>query len=104
MLAFISTEIHKSFKPFFNPEATDKDKAAARAQLAKRFDYLAGRSRGGYLLDSSPGVADFYLFVMLTWARKNALEIPQALSEFHDRVKALPAVRKAFEHEGLGNP
>lgn len=103
-LAFISTEIHKSFKPFFNPEATEKDKAAAKTALAKRFGYLADRLYGGYLLGGSPSVADFYLFVMLTWARKNSLEVPQALSEFYDRIKALPAVRKAFEHEGLGVP
>ena len=29
MLAFISTEIHKGFKPFFKPDATDAEKAAA---------------------------------------------------------------------------
>ena len=30
MLAFISTEIHKAFKPFFKPDATEAEKAAAR--------------------------------------------------------------------------
>ena len=39
-LAYISTEIHKGFKPFFSG-ASDEDKAAAGKTIRKRMDYLA---------------------------------------------------------------
>ena len=47
-------------------------------------------------------MADCYLFVMLTWAAKNKLEVPSTLSAFSDRMKARPAVKKALSEEGLG--
>jgi glutathione S-transferase len=101
MLAFISTEIHKSFKPFFNPDAGDKEKDAAKQTIAKRLKFLADHLHGGYLLGSDATVADFYLFVMLTWAQKNGLEIPTALTVYFDKLKTRPSVRRAMEHEGL---
>ncbi len=101
MLAFISTEIHKSFKPFFSPDATDKEKSAAKQTIAKRLAYLADHLYGGYLLGNDATVADFYLFVMLTWARKNGVEVPKALGEYFDKLKVRPSVRRALEHEGL---
>lgn len=101
MLAFISTEIHKSFKPFFNPEATDREKNAARETIAKRLSFLADHLYGGYLLGNEATVADFYLFVMLTWAQKNGVEVPKALGEYFDKLKVRPSVRRALEHEGL---
>ncbi|HZY21430.1 MAG TPA: glutathione S-transferase N-terminal domain-containing protein, partial [Beijerinckiaceae bacterium] len=49
MLAFISTEIHKAFKPFFNPEAVQAEKSGAMQTLHKRFGFIAGQIRGDYL-------------------------------------------------------
>ena len=100
-LAFISTEIHKSFKPFFTPGAVDADKAKAGEAIAKRLDLIAGEMDGDYLFGSNASVADAYLFVMLMWAKKNAVEIPQPLMAFFDRMKARPAVQLALKHEGL---
>lgn len=68
-LAFISTEIHKSFKPFF-AGAGDSDKAKAGEMIGKRMGYLADTMKGDYLFGSTVSVADFYLFVMLLWAKK----------------------------------
>jgi glutathione S-transferase len=90
-LAFISTEIHKSFKPFF---------AGGRAE-EKRFGYLADTIEGDYLFGDKVSVADCYLFVMLLWADKNQIEVPAKLSDFAERMEARPAVRKAMEHEKL---
>lgn len=100
-LAFISTEIHKSFKPFFMPGASDAEKAKAGEAITKRLTFLAGKLGGDYLFGSDAGVADAYLFVMLMWARKNAVEIPASLSAFFDRMRARPAVQLALKHEGL---
>lgn len=104
MLAFISTEIHKGFKPFFNPDAGEAEKSAAREVLAKRFGYIAGAMKGDYLFGSRLSAADCYLFVMCLWAQKNALTLPDPLPAFVKRMKQRPAVRLALEHEGLAEP
>jgi glutathione S-transferase len=99
-LAFISTEIHKSFKPFF-AGASDADKAKASELIVKRMQYLADTLQSDYLFGPSVSVADCYLFVMLLWARKFGVEPPPPLAAFRDRMMALPSVQKAMRHEGL---
>ncbi len=99
-LAFISTEIHKSFKPFF-AGAGDSDKAKAGEMIGKRMGYLADTMKGDYLFGSTVSVADFYLFVMLLWAKKFGVEPPAPLVAFRERMMTLPSVQKAMKHEGL---
>lgn len=103
-LAFISTEIHKSFKPFFKPDAAEAEKTAAAEILGRSFGYLAGRMTGDYLFGARFTVADAYLFVMCLWAQKNGLSLPEPLPAFVARMKTRPAVRLALEHEGLAEP
>lgn len=98
-LAFISTEIHKSFKPFFSG-ASDEDKAKAGELIGKRLSYLAERMQGDYLLGDFT-VADAYLFVMLMWAQMMGLKLPEPLPAYFARVKARPAVQTSLKHEGL---
>ena len=99
-LAFISTEIHKSFKPFF-AGASDADKSKASELILKRMSYLADTMQGDFIFGSKVSVADCYLFVMLLWAKKFSLAEPEKLNAFHDRMKTLPSVQKAMKHEGL---
>ncbi len=99
-LAFISTEIHKSFKPFF-AGGGDSDKAKAGEIIGKRMGYLADNMKGAYLFGSTVSVADFYLFVMLLWAKKFNVEPPAPLVAFQERMMTLPSVHKAMKHEGL---
>ena len=99
-LAFISTEIHKSFKPFF-AGGSDADKAKAGEMILKRMGYLADTMQGDFLFGAEVSVADCYLFVMLLWARKNGLEVPAPLAAFRDRMMELPSVKTAMTHEGL---
>lgn len=99
-LAFISTEIHKSYKPFF-AGAGDSDKAKAGEVIVKRMGYLADNMKGDYLFGSAVSVADFYLFVMLFWASEFGVEPPTPLVAFRERMKTLPSVQKAMKHEGL---
>lgn len=99
-LAFISTEIHKSFKPFFAGGA-DAEKAKAGELIVKRMQVLAETMGGNYLFGPAVSVADFYLFVMLLWAQKFGVEPPAPLAAFRDRMMHLPAVQKAMHHEGL---
>jgi len=101
-LAYISTEVHKSFKPIFTPGSSDEDKAKAGEMVAKRLTYLAETMKGDYLLGDTMTVADAYLFVMLLWARKNAIAIRDPLPAWFERMMARPAVAAALEAEGLG--
>ncbi len=99
-LAYISTEIHKSFKPFFSG-ASDDDKAKAGATITKRLGYLSDTMVGDYLFGPDLSVADCYLFVMLLWARKNGVSMTPHLDAFRDRMAIRPAVQTAMRHEGL---
>ena len=49
-LAYVSTEIHKSFKPYFTPGATEDAKASAGQTILKRLTFIAERLNQDYLL------------------------------------------------------
>jgi glutathione S-transferase len=99
-LAFVSTEIHKSFKPYFSG-AGDDEKAKAAQVIVKRMRYLADTMQGDYLFGDAVSPADCYLFVMLLWANKLQIDAPAELIPFRERMMARPAVQKAMHHEGL---
>jgi len=99
-LAFISTEIHKQFARVFRP-SSDAEATAAREKIAQRFALVAKTMRGEYLFGDKVSVADAYLFTMLTWAQKMSVELPPELQAFYKRMRERPAVKLAFEHEGL---
>lgn len=99
-LAYISTEIHKGFKPFFSGAGND-EKAKAGETIVKRMTWLADTMEGDYLFGDAVSAADCYLFVMLLWAQKNALTVPDKLVAHRDRMMQRPAVRMAMTHEGL---
>ena len=99
-LAFISTEIHKSFKPFF-AGGSDEEKAKAGAVIVKRMTYLSDTMRGDYLFGGGVSAADCYLFVMLLWVAKLHIDAPAKLVAFRELMMTRPAVQKAMSHEGL---
>ena len=99
-LAYISTEVHKSYKPFWR-NGSEADKAAAGAYITKRLQYLADRVAGDYLLGDKPSVADFYLFVTLLWADKFGVTIPDALVPIYGNLRARAAVQATLAAEGL---
>jgi glutathione S-transferase len=101
MLAYISTELHKSFKPFF-VGASDADSAKAGAYITRRMQYLADGLSSDFLFGEHPSVADFYLFVIMRWAGKFGVEIPSRLAGLRDLVEARPAVLAAMRAEGMG--
>jgi glutathione S-transferase len=100
-LAYISTELEKSFEPFFMSDSMWPDKANAAFYITKRMQYLAGSLRGDYLFGDRPTVADFYLFVTLRWADEFGVEIPEKLRGLRRRLEARPAVQAALKAEGL---
>jgi len=103
-LTFIGTEIHKTFSPFFNPATPAEWKAMCRANLERRFGYIAEQLAGqDYLMGADFSVADAYLFTVMGWAKYIELDLSQwpALAAYHARVAARPAVVAAMKAEGL---
>lgn len=98
--AYISTELHKGFHPFFHG-GTPEEKAEAVVNIGKRLDYLAEGMTGDFLLGPTISVADAYLFVILTWARRNKLQLPAKLDAFYARMLSRETVRTALAQEGL---
>jgi glutathione S-transferase len=101
MLAYISTEIHKAYKPLFSSDASDADKKKAGDTIAKNLDFIATRMKRPYLFGENLTVADAYLFVMLLWATKNKLRVPETLTDFSNKMRSRPTVQIALKHEGL---
>jgi glutathione S-transferase len=99
-LGYLSSEIHKGFKPFF-ANGSDDEKAQAGKTIRKRMDYLADTMKGDFLFGDKISTADCYLFVMLLWAQKNQIAMPDKLNSFRDRMMERPAVKTAMTHEGL---
>ncbi|AKU10946.1 glutathione S-transferase [Azoarcus sp. CIB] len=103
-LTFIGTEIHKTFSPFFNPATPAEWKAMCRANLERRFGYVAEQLAGkDYLMGADFSVADAYLFTVMGWAKYIELDLSQwpALAAYQARVAARPAVVAAMKAEGL---
>jgi len=103
-LAFISTEVHKSFSPLFAAAATEEVKQFALANVMKRLAWLQGAfGSRTYLLGEQFTAADCYLFTILGWGAHVKVDIGQwpALKSYHGRIGARPAVLEALKTEGL---
>jgi glutathione S-transferase len=101
-LAFISTELHKGFSPFFNPAVNDEAKASFKDRLMLRLGYLSDTlADKPYLMGEDFSVADGYLFTVLRWAKAFKFDLGPTLDAYFDRVAARPAVKAALEAEGL---
>jgi len=96
-LAFISTEIHRSFKPLWH----DGNEIRARLVISSLLHDQADSMTGDYLFGATPSVADFYLFVMLLWAERFEVGIPAPLVAMRDLMATRPAVEAALRREGL---
>ena len=103
-LNFISTDLHKSFGPLFQPALSDETKQFFKDRIAKYFAYadkqLAGKD---YLMGSQFTVADGYMFVILMWAEKMKIDTASFanLTAYKARVAARSAVKDAMTKEGL---
>ncbi|PWC34315.1 glutathione S-transferase N-terminal domain-containing protein [Azospirillum sp. TSO35-2] len=100
--SFMTTELHGNFKPFFYPDATQAEKDKAAGMLARHFASIAGQlGDGAFLLGDRMTIADAYLFVMLMWAPKSGIELPERLRSYFARMKEVPSVARALAEEGL---
>ena len=103
-LAYINSEVHKSYSPLFYPNAPEAMKDYARGNLTKRVGWLAENlGSKPFLMGEQFTVADAYLFVVLGWAPHVKFDLTQwpNLLAFQARVAARPHVIEALESEGL---
>ncbi|MCW9000683.1 MAG: glutathione binding-like protein, partial [Kangiellaceae bacterium] len=71
LLSFASSELHKTFSPFFSSvEMDEKARASAESKIATRVDFINDRleQNSPYLLGENFSVADAYFFVILNWS------------------------------------
>ncbi len=102
-LTFISTEVHKGFKPFFAHGAPDSDRANAAEALFKRLELIAQTLTDPYLLGPHFTVADAYLFVNLRWAIQFGVPIPAPLVTYFQRMSRRDSVQQSLAEEGLSS-
>ncbi|HSD42380.1 MAG TPA: glutathione transferase GstA [Burkholderiales bacterium] len=103
-LNFLTSEIHKSFSPLFNPAAAEGWKQAARDNITRRFDWVAEQlGPNAYLVGERFTVADAYLFTLLNWCQWTGINLDRwpALKDYHARLAARPKVQEALRAEGL---
>jgi glutathione S-transferase len=106
-LNYITSELHKTFGPLFNKQASEDWKAAARALLDRRIDYVEKTlaDRRDYLMGDTFTVADCYLFTVLNWAHWVKIDLSRwpNVSAYMKRVASRPSVQEALRAEGLAS-
>jgi glutathione S-transferase len=99
---YITSELHKSYTPLFNPELDATAKAALRKNLRKKYEWVDAQLAGKKHLTGEPfTIADAYLFVVTNWRRYVDLDLSDLanLNGFLDRVAARPSVEAALRAE-----
>ena len=103
-LAFINSELHKAFSPFFAPGVPEGAQQYALERITKRLDYVEGvLGDAEFLIGDHFTIADAYLFTVLSWCpevRIDLLRWPN-LARYKERIGARPAVLTALKVEGL---
>lgn len=102
-LNFISTELHKSHSPLFNPKAPEDWKNVMRELIGRRYDVVAQKLGDKDYLMGEFSVADGYLFTVLGWGGFVGVDIAKwpSLAAYRARVAARPGVQQAMREEGL---
>lgn len=101
-LNFLSSELHKSFWPFFHA-GCEEERPAQEKRLRDRFSWVERKLAGPFVMSENFTVADAYLLTMLNWLRPAGFDLNQwpRLKEYRSRVSQRPSVQAALEAEGL---
>lgn len=103
-LTFVSTELHKGFGAFFIPGYPEEAKALTRGKLAERLRFLEDHFADHvYLQGERFSVADAYLFTVLTWTKRHAIDMQPFphLRAYQAHIAERPGVQAALREEGL---
>jgi glutathione S-transferase len=103
-LAFINSEIHKSFGPLFQPDSGDELKKWAIGNLSKRFGWL-NTSLGSkkFVAAENFTAADAYLFTVLNWTGYVKVDLAQwpNIKRYYTELATRASVIAAMKAEGL---
>ncbi|VAW87624.1 Glutathione S-transferase [hydrothermal vent metagenome] len=103
-LNFISTELHKTLGPLFNPNITPEWKENQITIFSKRSDFLNQQFNGKkFLAGDQFTIADAYLFTILGWTTYHKIDMTAwpKLTDYMERIAMRPAVMKTLKAEGL---
>ncbi|MBE3024406.1 glutathione transferase GstA [Janthinobacterium sp. BJB1] len=101
---YITSELHKSFSPLFDPRYDAAAKALFIEQLGKKYKYVDSRLEGrAYLTGEQFTVADAYLFAVTGWAPNVGVDLSQLahVQAFLGRMAQRDSVKAAWAAEGL---
>lgn len=109
-LAFINSDVHKSFGPLFGADGFVKDKAAqadlednAKKKIVGLLEYPNEKLSTQDYLTGSKTTADIYLYVILTWAKKMKLDLSsyKNFNAFISRIESDAGVTEVIRQEGI---
>ena len=104
ILNYITSEVHKTFSPLFNPASSAEVKETGVTNLGKKFDWLSGfLGKKPFLLGNTFTVADAYLFTVLNWTGHVKIDLGKwpILADYKSRIAKRPKVIEAMKAEGL---
>ncbi len=103
-LNFLTSELHKTFSPLFNPAISEDAKGVFRNKLHERFKWIDAQLEGKqFLMGAQFTVADAYLFTVSNWAQHVGVDLAgyANLVAYRGRVAERPAVQAAMKAESL---
>lgn len=101
-LGFISSELHKTYSPFFAPTTPEDYKSSLKQRIGQRLGFvdqkLADRP---YLLGDGFSVADAYLYVVTGWSPHVGVDLAphQRIQALRERIAQRPSVQQARQAE-----
>ena len=101
-LSYLSSDVHKSFSPLWNPSLPEVARPVLEQSLARRLVYLDRHlADRPHLTGERFGVADAYLFALSAWMPLLGLDRSRypGLERHHQRVGARASVRRMLEAE-----
>ncbi len=105
-LSYVSSDLHKSFGPFFNPDVPEEIKEKVFKPILKRkFSAVEKQLQSNpFLAGDHFTLPDAYLFVVLRWmptvAKVNLSEFPK-LENYFSELKKRKSVQQALKEENL---
>jgi len=105
-LNYLTTEIHKGFSPFFNPNYPQEFRQTVMLPtLERKFQLIENHLKNNvYLMGENFTLPDAYLFVMLRWVvpvAKISFEKFPNLNRYFEALKKREAIQLSLKEENL---
>jgi glutathione S-transferase len=103
LLHFIATELHKGMTPLFSKVPNEEYKQVAIERVKSRLALLSQElGNRQFIFGDSFTIADGYLFYILrTWTKHFAGELPGNLVEYYARIAERPSMKATLAAEGI---